>query len=178
MQLLRVLLHRLRVQHLPVVLADVEVLVVVLGQHDLLGVVAELEVRNVVLRLDHLSALLLVLPLLLQLLRRLLGLAREVLCADLARQDAGLGPVVVLDTQRHLRQDELYFFPPRHGPERFHLQLAQDLRRRLDVALCPLDVREDLGHARPLHFHENLALRHGPKRLDDRQLDVHVGRVV
>ncbi len=48
-KLLGVFLSGLRIQDLPVVLADVEVLVIVLGEDDLLFVVLELQVGDIVL---------------------------------------------------------------------------------------------------------------------------------
>jgi hypothetical protein len=101
-ELVGVLLDRLGIQDLPVVLADIEVLAVVLGQGDLLLVVPELEVRHVVLRLDgrvvNASGLLLLLALLLVLLKLLgglLGPTLEVLCADLPAQNTRLCPVAL-----------------------------------------------------------------------------------
>jgi len=181
-QLGGVFLDRLRVQDLPVVLAHVQVLVLVLGQDDLLLVVAQLQVRHVVLLdlgdlLAPVQLLLPLLGLLVQLLGRLGGPPRQVLGADLPAQDARLRPVAALDAQRHLGQDELGLLPPLHGPERLDLQLAQDVGRRLEVALLLLDVGQDLGDARPLDLDEDLALRHRPQRLDHRQLRLQVGRL-
>ena len=178
-ELLRVLLHSLRVQHLPVVLAYVQVLGLVLGQDDLLLVVPQLEVCDVVLLdLGHVFAagplLLPLLQLLLELLGRLLGLAREVLGADLAAQDAGLGPVAHLDAQRHLGEDELDLLATLHGAERLDLQLAQHVGGGLEVALLLLDVGQDLGDAGALHLDEDLALGHDAQRLDDGQLRLQV----
>ena len=182
-QLLGILLDRLGIQHLSVVLAHVEVLGIVLGQDDLLLVVAQLEVRHVVLLLlGHLlTAGLLFIALfllLLQLLGRLLGPPRQVPRADLAAQDAGLRPVAALDAQRHLGQDELGLLAPVHRAKRLDLQLAQDVSGRLEVALLLLDVRQDLGHARPLHLDKDLALGHGAQRLNHRQLRLEARRLV
>ena len=91
LQLVRILLHRLRVQHLSVVLAHIKILVLVLRQSDLLLVVSELEVGDVVFGLDWrivgTSILFLLFPfllLLLQLFGCLLRLACEIPGADLS----------------------------------------------------------------------------------------------
>ena len=107
-------------------LAHIKVLVIVLGQDDLLLVVLELQVGNIVLLLirDLLASCLLLLPLfslLLELLFRLLGLAREIPRADLSAENTGLGPIANLDTETDLCQDELDLFPPLHGAERLNL---------------------------------------------------------
>jgi hypothetical protein len=195
-ELVGVFLDGLRVQDLSVVLADIQVLVVVLRQRDLLLVEPELQVRHVVLRLDGrvvgtavLLLLLALLLVLLELLGRLLRPPRKVACADLPAEDAGLCPVSLLYAQRNLLQDELGLFSPGHGTERLDLELAEDVRRRIDVALLLLDVRQYTGDARSLDFDEDLcvsatqlrltcvgaaclALGDCPQRLDDGQLGV------
>lgn len=154
-----------------------------LGQQDLLLVVPQLEVGDVVLLdLGHVLAaralLLALLELLVQLLGRLLGPPRQVLCADLAAEDAGLVPVGALDAQGDLGEDELGLFAAVHGPKRLDLQLAQDVGGGAQVALLLLDVRQHLGDARALHLDKDLALGHGAQRLDDRQLGLEVGGLV
>ena len=126
-------------------LAGLEVLVLVLGQRDLLLVVGQLQVRRVVLLdLGHLLAalplLLAGLGLLLQLLGRLLGFPRQVAGADLAAQDGGLGPVAVCHAQVDLGEDELGLFAARHAAKRLDLQLAQNVGGGIDVSLALLDV--------------------------------------
>ena len=147
-QLLRIVLDRLRVQDLSVVFAHFQVLVVVVGEDDLLLEVAELEVGHVVIDLHRslvrspgLLALFGLLPPLLDLLGALLGLARKVPPVDLATQDGGLRPVASLYAQRHLFQNELRLLPSGHRPECLHLQLAKDVGRRVDIALGLSDVR-------------------------------------
>lgn len=154
-----------------------------LGQQDLLLVVPQLEVGDVVLLdLGHVLAaralLLALLELLVQLLGRLLGPPRQVLCADLAAEDAGLVPVGALDAQGNLGEDELGLFAAVHGPKRLDLQLAQDVGGGAQVALLLLDVRQHLGDARALHLDKDLALGHGAQRLDDRQLGLEIGGLV
>ena len=164
-------------------LAGLEVLVLVLGQRDLLLVVGQLQVGSVVLLdLGHLLAalplLLASLGLLLQLLGRLLGFPRQVAGADLAAQNGGLCPVVVLDAESHLCEDELGLLPSLHGAKRLDLQLAQNFHGRLLVALLLLDVRQDAGHAGALDLDEDLAFGHGAQRLDDGELSLQVRGVV
>ena len=108
-KLLGVFLDSLCIQHLSVVLADLEVLVIVLRKSDLLLVVPQLQVCDVVLRLDRrvvcaagLLLLFALLLLLLQLLRCLLRPALEIPCANLSAQDTGLCPIIVLDAERDL----------------------------------------------------------------------------
>jgi len=50
-QLASIIFNGFRVQNLPVVLADVEILVILLRQHNLLVIVSKLEIRHVVFRL-------------------------------------------------------------------------------------------------------------------------------
>lgn len=145
--MLRVVLHGLGVEHLSVVLAGVEILVVVLGEGDLQLVVAQLEIRHVVGgRLGRLilGALLfplfVLLALLLQLLVRLLGLSCNVSGADLSAEDASLRPVAVVNAELHLLEDELGLLASGHGSECLDLQLAQDVGGALGVALALLDV--------------------------------------
>lgn len=100
---------RLCIQNLSVILANIKVFVLVLGQCDLLLVVAELEIRHIVLGLYRwvvrTSRLLLLFPLLLlllQLLGRLLRLPCEIPCADLPAEDTSLCPIALLYAQRYL----------------------------------------------------------------------------
>ena len=107
-------------------LANIEVLVIVLGQDDLLLVVLEFQVGDIIFLLIWylLASCLLLLPLfslLLELLFSLLGLAREIPRADLSAQDTGLGPIASLDAETDLCQDKLDLFPPLHGAERLNL---------------------------------------------------------
>ena len=162
-------------------LANIKILIVVLSEDNLLFVVLELEVRHVVLfDVGHLLTprllLLAVLVLLLKLLGRLLGLAGQVAGADLAAEDAGLRPVVVLDAEPNLGQDEFDLFAALHRAKRLDLQLTQDVGRRLEVALRLFDVGQNLGHAGALDLDKDLALGHGPQRLDQRQLGLEVRR--
>ncbi len=125
--------------------AHIEVFILVLGQEDLLFVVAQLEIRHVVfLALLNLFALLdllfSLLLLLLELLRCLLGFSGEIFGADLSAQNRCLRPVAVLDAQRYLVQDEFGLFPPLHRPERLDLKLAENVGRAFDVALRFLDI--------------------------------------
>jgi len=80
LELFGIFFNRLRVQHLPVMLAGFQILVIVLGESNLLFIVTELEIRDVVfgllgriVRSSVLLPLFLLLALLLQLLWRLLG---------------------------------------------------------------------------------------------------------
>ena len=180
-QLLWVFFDGLRVQYLSVVLAHVEVLGVMLGQLDLLPVVAQLQVCGVVLGLGLLLDLALLLPLLLLLFELLwcrLGFPGQVPGADLAAEDAGLCPVAVLDAELHLGEDELGLLTAVHRPERLDLEFAEGFGGALEVALLLLDVGEDLGHASPLHLDEDLALGHGAQGLDDGQLGLQAGCLV
>lgn len=111
----------LRVEDLAVVFADVEVFIVVFGEGDLLFVVAELEVRDVVCflygRVVCASLLFGFFPLLIFLFEFfgcLFWLSRELLGADLSAEDAGLCPVALFYTQRHLLKDEFRLLPSRH----------------------------------------------------------------
>lgn len=198
LELRRILLNGLGVQDLPVVLAHVQVLVIVLGQENLLLVVAQLEVGDIIQRLDGrvvgapvLLRLLTFLPLLLQLLRGLLRLPREVSCADLPAQDTGRGPVALFYAQRHLLKNEFGLLPTGHRTKGLDLQLAQDIASSLDVALLLLDVGKNAGDARALDFNEDLramsvealqreqrkahlALGDGSQSLDDGKLGVQV----
>jgi hypothetical protein len=85
-------------------LAHVQILGVVLGQLDLLPVVAQLEVCDIVLLLGLLLGLALLLALLLFLFELLccLGFPGQVPRADLAGEDAGLCPIANLDAEGHL----------------------------------------------------------------------------
>ena len=163
--MLGVVLDRLRIQDFSVVLANIEVLVVVIGEGDLLIVVTELEVGNIVVHLHRslirstgLLALLRLLLQLLDFLGALLRLAVEVPLVDLTDQNGSLCPVSTLDTQANLLQDELRLFPPCHRSKGLHLQLAQDISCGIKVALRLLDVRKDPGHAGSLDFNEDLVL--------------------
>ena len=164
-QLRGVLLDRLGVQHLPVVFADIEVLLVVLREGDLLLVEPQLQVRHVVCRLDgrvvNAARLLLLFALflvLLQLLGCLLRSPRKVLGADLPAQNACLCPVALLYAKRNLLQDELGLLSSGHRAEGLDLELAEDVRRRGDVALFLLDVGKYPRYAGPLDFDEDLPL--------------------
>jgi len=161
--MLGVVCDRLRIQDFSVVFADIEVLVVVVGEGDLLIVVTELEVGHIVLHLHRglirstgLLALLRLLLELLDLFRALLWLAVEIPLVDLADEDRSLCPVPTLDTQSNLLQDELRLFPPCHRSKGLHLQLAQDISRRIKITLRLFDVRKDSGYASALDFHEDL----------------------
>jgi hypothetical protein len=116
-----VVFDSLCVQNLPVVLANFEVVVIMVGQGDLLFEVTELEICHIVIHLHRRligpTRLLLLLSLLLELLNflgGLLGLAVEVALVDLAAENLGLGPVSTLNAQRDLLQDEFCLFPSRH----------------------------------------------------------------
>ena len=81
MELVRILFNRLSVQNLSVMLANIEVLILVLGQYDLLLVITQFEIRNIVFLLfRNLFAFLglpfTLFPLFFQLFRCLLRLAR------------------------------------------------------------------------------------------------------
>ena len=144
-----------------------------LGQLDLLPVVAQLQVCGVVLLLGllvDLALLLALLLLLVELLWCLFGFPGEVAGADLAAEDAGLCPVAVLDAELDLGEDELGLLAAVHGPEGLDLELAEGLGGALEVALLLLDVGEDLGDAGALDLDEDLALGHGAQGLDDGQL--------
>jgi hypothetical protein len=179
--LFRVVLDSLGVQHLPVVFAHIQVLGVVLGQQNLLSVIAQLEVCNIVLllglRLD-LALLLALLLLLLQLLGGLLGLAGEIAGADLAAEDTGLGPIPNLDAQSYLLQNKLDLLAAGHGPKGLDLELAEGGGGALEIALGLLDVGEDLCHASPLDLDKDLTLGDSAQGLDDGQLGIEVGGVV
>lgn len=106
-ELLRVVLDRLGVQNLPVVLANLQVLVVVVGKDNLLLIVTQLQIRyilvNLCWRLIRLASLFLFLSLLLfllELLGRLLGFAGKIfLVVDLATQDSSLCPISSLNAK-------------------------------------------------------------------------------
>ena len=179
----RILLDRLCIQNLSVVLANIKVLVLMLGKDDLLLVVSQLQVGCVIwLLLGHLLAagllLLTFLLLLLELLGRLLRLSGEVSCADLAAQDAGLSPIFALNAESDLSEDELGLFSSVHRPKGLNLELAKDLGGGLEIALLLLDVGEDLGDAGTLDFDKDLALCHCSQGLDNGKLGLEVGGVV
>lgn len=120
-QVLRVVLDCFRVQDFPVVLANLEIFVIVVGQRNLLFEVTKLEICDVVIHLHRwlirptgLLSLLCLLLERLDLLSRLLRLAVEVPLVDLAAENLSLGPVSALNTQRDLLQDEFCLFPSRH----------------------------------------------------------------
>jgi len=145
--LLRVVLNGLSVKDLTVVLAGIEVLVIVLGQGDLLLVVTQLQICDIVFGLNRsivgttfLLFLFTLLALLLQLLGRLLWLAGKVTGADLAAQDAGLCPIALCNAECNLLQNELGLFAACHGTEGLDLQLAQNVGGGVDVSLALLDV--------------------------------------
>lgn len=162
-KLLGVLLHSLCIQHLSVVLANLEVLVVVLRQRNLLLVVPQLEICDIILRLDgriicaaSLLLLLTLLLVLLQLFRGLLRPALEVARAHLPAENAGLCPFALLYAKRNLLQDELGLLSSGHGAECLHLKLAKNVCSRVDVALLLLDVGQYPGYAGALNFDEDL----------------------
>jgi hypothetical protein len=139
---LGVVLNCLGVQDFSVVLANIEILVVVIGEGDLLVVEAKLEVGHIVIHLHwgliRSSSLLSLLRLLLEFLDLLGGLLRfavEIALVDLADEDRSLGPVCTLDAQRDLLQDELGLLTSGHRPEGLHLQLAQSVRSGFEIAL-------------------------------------------
>ena len=130
------------VEDLAVVFAGVEVVVIVLGEGDLLFVVAEFEVGDVVGffegRVVGCAVFLFVFPLFLvgfDLLRRLSGFAGEVACADFAAQDAGLCPVALFNAEGDLLKDEFGLFAPFHGAKGFDLKFAEDVGGGVEVAL-------------------------------------------
>lgn len=134
MQLFWVLLHGRRVQDLSVVLACLKVLVIVLGQGNLLLIEAQLEVCDIVVALvgrsindgrsvlasrsEICDALLLCLfrlfCLFLKLLLCLGFFPAKVSCADLATENLCLYPVVVLYAKCHLFEDKLSLLSTRH----------------------------------------------------------------
>ena len=162
-ELLGVLLDGFCVQHLSVVLARLEVLVVVLRQKDLLLVVPQLQICDIVLGLDRrvvrAAGLLLLLTLLLvlgQLLGGLLRPALEVLFADLPTQDARLCPLALLYAKCYLLEDEFGLLSSGHGAERLYLELAEDVCSSVDVALLLLDVGQYPGDASALNLDKDL----------------------
>ena len=147
LQLLRVVLNRLGIKDFTVMLAHFQVLVVVVGQNDLLLEIAQLQVRDVVINLHGsligTTGLLPLLGRLLELLNlfgTLLRLAGKVALVDLAAEDRGLRPVAALYAESHLLQNELRLFSPGHGPKRLHLQLAKNVGGGIQIALGFLDV--------------------------------------
>jgi hypothetical protein len=162
-ELLGVLLDGFCVQHLSVVLAGLEVLVVVLRQKDLLLVVPQLQICDIILGLDRrvvcAASLLLLLTLLLvlrQLLGGLLRPALEVFLANLPAQDARLCPLALLYAKCYLLEDEFGLLSSGHGAERLYLELAEDVCGGVDVALLLLDVGQYPGNASALNFDKDL----------------------
>ena len=168
LQLLGIILHRLRVQHLPVVLAGLQVLVVVFRERDLLLVVPELQIRHIIVnRFIHLShcpvrthpfPLLLLLLRLLDLFDRLLRFPREVSGTDLPAQDLSLRPVAFLYAKRDLLEDEFGLLAAAHGAKGLDLEFAEDVGGGGDVALGAFDVGEDAGDAGALDFDKDLPM--------------------
>ena len=182
-KLSRVFLNSLGVKNLAVVLANLEVLVVMLSEHDLLLIVSQLQVCCVILlllRYFFTSSLLLfaLLLLLLELLRSLLRLAGQVSRADLTSKNTSLCPVSALNAERYLCEDEFRLFSAVHGTKGLDLQLAKNFGSSLQIALLFLDVREDLGNSRTLYFNKDLALCYCSQRLDNRKFRLQIGRFV
>jgi hypothetical protein len=124
------------------VLADIEVLVIVVGQSDLLVIVTQLKIGHIVIHLHRSlirpTGLLSLLRLLLELLNlfgTLLWFPGKVPLVNLADEDRGLCPVSTLNTQPNLLQDEFGLFPSGHRSKCLHLQLAQNVGRGIEVAL-------------------------------------------
>jgi hypothetical protein len=120
-QVLWVVLDCWRVQDFPVVFANLEIFVIVVGQSNLLFEVTKLEICDVVIhfhgcliRPTGLLSLLRLLLELLDLLGGLLRLAVEVPLVDLPAENLSLGPVSALNAQRDLLQDEFCLFPSSH----------------------------------------------------------------
>lgn len=183
MKLLGVFLDGLGVENLAIVLADVQVLIIMLRKDDLLLVVPQLQVCCVILLLfgDFLASRLLLLTLLLlllQLLRGLLRLSRQVSGADLSAQDLCLSPVADLNAECDLCENEFGLLSSVHRSESLNLKLAEDVCRRLEVALLLLDIGQSLGHARALDLDKDLSLGDRPQCLDNGELGFEIrGRV-
>jgi hypothetical protein len=184
LELFGIFFNRLGVQHLPVMLAGFQILVIVLGESNLLLIVTELEIRDVVfgllgriVRSSVLLPLFLLLALLLQLLWRLLGLSRKVSRTYLPAENGCLGPIALVDAQ----------------PNCLNLQLAEDIRRGFDIPLLLFDVRQDPCDSGALDFNEDLrhlalhrgsdrsthlSLRNCPQGFNGLHLLFHRGRVI
>lgn len=129
-------------------LAHIQVLVIVVGEGNLLFEIAELQVRDVVINLHRslvgstsLLPLLSCLPELLNFFGTLLRLAGEVTLVDLAAEDSGLRPVATFYAESHLLQDEFRLLSSGHGTESLHLQLAKNVGGGIQIALRFLDIR-------------------------------------
>ena len=141
-QLTIIFLDRICIQDFPVVFADLEVFVFMVGENDLLLVVTELQICHIfvdlhrgLIRCTSLLPFLSLLLKLLNLLGGLLRLARKVAFVDLAAQDGALCPVASFYAQRNLFQNKLGLFSPGHGTECLHLQLAKDIGGSVKVTL-------------------------------------------
>ncbi len=142
-------------------LAHIEIFIVMFGQHDLLLVIPQLQIRDIIffhffdlLALFHLLFALLLF--FLDLLGGFLRFARKVLGADLAAENRGLRPVVVLDAELDLIEDEFCFLASLHRSKRLDLQLAQHICGTFNIALLELDVGQDPRHSRSFHLDEDL----------------------
>jgi len=161
--MLGVVLNSLSIQNFSVVLANIQILVVVVGKSDLLVVVAELKVGHIIIDFHggfvRSSSLLSLLRLLLQLLDLLGGLLRfavEIALVDLADENRGLSPVSALDAQRDLLQDEFSLLTSGHRSERLHLQLTKNVCGCGEITLRLLDMRENTGYTGSLNFDKDL----------------------
>lgn len=162
-QLLWVVFDRFRIQDLSVVLANIEIVVFVVGQDDLLLEVTKLQVRHIIVNLHWglirptgFLAFLSFLLLLLKLLRSLLRLAGKVASVDLAAQDRSLRPIAPLYAECNLLQNKLRLLSSGHGTECLHLQLAQNIGGGMKITVRFLDVGKNAGDTSSLDFDEKL----------------------
>jgi hypothetical protein len=86
----------------------------------------------------------------------LIGGILEKLAADLLADDLCPHKVLSQDTQSHLLQNEIDFFPFLHRSEGFDLEFLQDFRGLRYGALVLLDSGEHAGDSGPLDLDEYL----------------------
>jgi hypothetical protein len=146
-----VLLNRRNLQNLSVMFACIQVPVFALGQDDLLLEIPEFQMRRV---------------------RGVL----QILGANLPGENTSLCPILGLNAEGDLVQNELCLLFAIHGTECLDLQLAQDLTGRLDVTIMILlQIRQYLGNTGTLNLDKDLALCHCSQGLDDLNFSINVG---